>query len=95
MDGFRLGYGGGYYDRFLSTLEKKPPTIGLSFELQLVDEFPVEDFDIPVDFILTEKRLIEARKNDYNPMEWKHRVVRFDDGIFNPSDSLDPVLLPQ
>lgn len=69
MDGFRLGYGGGYYDRFLSTLEKKPPTIGLSFELQLVDEFPVEDFDIPVDFILTEKRLIEARKYDYNPME--------------------------
>lgn len=56
-DGYRVGYGGGYYDRFLS----KYPTIkklGIAFDLQLIDTVPKEDFDIPVEYILTEKQFI-------------------------------------
>ncbi len=55
---FRIGYGGGYYDRFLS--EVRPDCIKLApaFELQIVDEIPREGHDIPVDVIITDKRLI-------------------------------------
>lgn len=56
-DGYRVGYGGGYYDRFLS----KYPNIkklGIAFDLQLIDKVPKEDFDIPVEYLLTEKELV-------------------------------------
>lgn len=55
--GYRIGYGGGYYDRFLADLEI--PKISFAFEMQLTDEVPKEDFDIPVDYIITEDRFIE------------------------------------
>ena len=57
-DGYRIGYGGGYYDRFLSKLDKKVMKIALAFDLQIVDTVPTESFDIPVDIIITEKRVI-------------------------------------
>lgn len=58
-NGFRVGYGGGYYDRFLS---KYPDAVklGIAFDLQLIDEVPKEDFDIPVDLILTENEIIHC-----------------------------------
>ena len=49
--GFRVGYGGGYYDRFLEK-EPKHPTIALCFDFQMVDELETEEFDIPVDIVL-------------------------------------------
>lgn len=62
-DGYRVGYGGGYYDRFLSKLDKNVKKIGLAFDLQVVDKVPTENFDIPVDLIITEKRVIDCSKN--------------------------------
>lgn len=59
--GHRLGYGGGYYDRFLSSLTRNVPSIALAYELQLVDHLPVENFDIPMDYILTEKEWISCK----------------------------------
>lgn len=56
-EGYRIGYGGGYYDRFLADL--KIPKISFAFEMQLTDEVPKEDFDVPVNYIITEKRFIE------------------------------------
>lgn len=61
-DGHRVGYGGGYYDRFLSKLDKSVPKIAIGFDLQVVNRVPVEDFDIPVDIIVTEKRTIDCTK---------------------------------
>lgn len=58
--GFRLGYGAGYYDRFFNELTHKVTSIGLAFELQIVQEVPVEPTDWPVDFVITEKRLINC-----------------------------------
>lgn len=61
-EGFRLGYGGGYYDRTieqLRLLRRDPPylTVGVAFEGQLRGELPHETFDQPLDTILTEQKL--------------------------------------
>ncbi|WP_425446268.1 5-formyltetrahydrofolate cyclo-ligase [Dethiothermospora halolimnae] len=55
---YRLGYGAGYYDRFLARLNFKIPTIGVCYDYQILDAIMTEDFDIPMDYIVTEKRII-------------------------------------
>lgn len=55
---YRIGYGAGYYDRFLAKSNYRIPTIGVAFDFQIIDNVPVEDFDIPLDYIITEKRII-------------------------------------
>lgn len=51
QNGDRMGYGGGYYDRFLAA-EPDHPTIALCYEFQMVESLPTEEFDIPVDVVL-------------------------------------------
>ena len=51
-DGHRIGYGKGYYDRFLNGISAK--TCGLSYNFCLLDEIPHEETDIPLDIIITE-----------------------------------------
>ena len=54
----RLGYGGGYYDRFLKKYEKKNIIkIGLAISCQEVKKVPSNSFDKRMDYILTEKKL--------------------------------------
>ena len=54
----RLGYGGGYYDRFLNKYEKKNIIkIGLAITCQEVKKLPTNSFDKKMDYILTEKKL--------------------------------------
>ncbi len=55
--GYRLGYGGGYYDKFLHDL-KNIPKISLCYDFQLIDSVPKESYDIPVNYILTDKRSV-------------------------------------
>lgn len=55
--GYRLGYGGGYYDRFLDNLLPDCTKIGLVFDFQLIDKVPTELHDTRVDIILTESRI--------------------------------------
>ena len=49
--GDRMGYGGGFYDRFLAE-EPDHPTLALCYAFQIVDSLPTEEFDIPVDTVL-------------------------------------------
>lgn len=49
--GHRIGYGGGFYDKFLSA-ESDHPTLALCYGFQMLDELPTEEFDIPVDCVL-------------------------------------------
>ena len=49
--GDRMGYGGGFYDRFLAE-EPDHPTLALCYDFQIVDSLPTEAFDIPVDTVL-------------------------------------------
>ena len=59
--GYRVGYGKGYYDRWLegTDISKR---IGLAFEVQLVDKIPNGKYDLPVGKIITEKRIIDVSK---------------------------------
>jgi 5-formyltetrahydrofolate cyclo-ligase len=56
----RLGYGGGFYDRYLSTAmsDKKIIKIGLGFSFQKIDKVPVNQYDKKLDYIITEKNFI-------------------------------------
>ena len=53
----RLGYGGGFYDRYIKKIKKikKVLTIGVAFSYQKVKKIPIEKNDIKLDFIITEK----------------------------------------
>ena len=57
LQGNRIGYGKGYYDRLLSSRKVKY-IIGLAYEEQVINEIPNNDHDIPVNIIITEKRTI-------------------------------------
>lgn len=61
-EGYRLGRGGGYYDRFLSQLKGHTYLIALAFEMQMIEKIPAEENDIPVDCIITEQRIIRVKK---------------------------------
>jgi len=55
--GNRLGRGLGYYDRFLQTLPKHTIAIGVCFETQIRQHIPHEQFDIPVQKVVTEDHI--------------------------------------
>ncbi|MEK4301689.1 5-formyltetrahydrofolate cyclo-ligase [Oceanobacillus sp. FSL W8-0428] len=61
-DGYRIGYGGGYYDRMLA--DYSGATISLCSERQLIQQIPRESYDLSVEQIITEERTIDtARQN--------------------------------
>lgn len=49
--GHRIGYGGGFYDKFLAA-EPSHPTLALCYDFQLLEHLETEDHDIPVDYVL-------------------------------------------
>ena len=53
----RIGYGGGFYDRYIKKIKKKRKitTIGLAYSFQKVIEVPINEYDIKLDFIVTDK----------------------------------------
>lgn len=50
-EGHRIGYGGGFYDRFLSR-EPSHPTVALCYDFQMMPHLETEEFDIPVDLVI-------------------------------------------
>lgn len=56
--GNRLGRGKGFYDRLLR--ESRATKIGVGYEFQLLDEVPVEEHDVPVDYVITQHTVIEV-----------------------------------
>ena len=50
-NGGRIGYGGGFYDKFLAT-EPDHKTVALCYDFQVVDDLPMEEFDIPVNQVI-------------------------------------------
>ncbi len=70
--GNRMGYGMGYFDKFLAELRKINPKIviiALAYSRQVeYDKIPSYENDVPVDMIVTEKEIIDCRKNRLNKM---------------------------
>ena len=62
INGFRLGYGGGYYDRFfneVSELSRKPFIIGAGYAFQVLEISFAEDHDLKCDLVITEKGVLK------------------------------------
>ena len=57
----RLGYGGGFYDRYIEKIDKikKVTKIGLAFSYQKIKSVPIDQYDKKLDFIITEKEIIK------------------------------------
>lgn len=58
--GYRVGYGGGYYDKFLSTFNGD--TVSIVFDSQLKSNIPTEPHDVPVDVILSPSAKIHSKE---------------------------------
>jgi 5-formyltetrahydrofolate cyclo-ligase len=57
--GGRLGRGGGFYDRILE-LNPEILRVGLAYEFQQVPELPRDSWDVPLDFVITERRIVQC-----------------------------------
>lgn len=56
--GWRLGYGGGYFDRFLKEFDKV--SLGVVYQALLVERLPYDEYDVPVDWLVTESGVIRC-----------------------------------
>lgn len=61
--GNRLGRGGGYFDRYVRRLRRTATTVGLAFDVQIVDAVPVDDRDFSVNIVVTDRRVAHARRS--------------------------------
>jgi len=61
-DGYRIGYGGGYYDKFLSKVSNEVKKVGIVYSDFVVNDLPVDEYDLPVDLIMTEKETIFPKR---------------------------------
>ena len=55
LQGYRLGYGGGFFDRTLASLAKRPLTIGVTYEFAKLVTIHPQSWDIPMDYMVTER----------------------------------------
>lgn len=56
--GFRIGYGGGYYDKYLRSIRPGCKTVGLAYGSQITDLLPKEEHDVPVMLVITENEIV-------------------------------------
>ena len=61
--GYRLGYGGGFFDRTLATLPKKPLVIGVAYELAKIETIHPQSWDMPMDWVVTERGVYRRDHN--------------------------------
>lgn len=59
--GGRMGYGRGYYDRYLARLKTRPTRIALCFSEQIVDRVPMDENDLSMEIIITDKEVIKVK----------------------------------
>ncbi len=64
-EGYRIGYGGGYYDRFLKRLGNRALTLTPCRKWQLRDKLPHDHFDMPVDLLFGQSRVILTDKKEF------------------------------
>ena len=60
LKGYRVGYGKGFYDRLLANLKPRVLTIGISPDVLLIEQLPIDPWDVPVQFIASELGIMKA-----------------------------------
>ncbi|SFC42129.1 5-formyltetrahydrofolate cyclo-ligase [Clostridium uliginosum] len=60
--GGRMGYGAGYYDKYLKKIVKPVSKVAFAYDFQVINEVPIDSHDIPINYILTERENIECGK---------------------------------
>jgi 5-formyltetrahydrofolate cyclo-ligase len=65
--GYRLGFGGGHYDRYLVRLRIDASLVGIGFDAQLVEEVPHLPEDVPLDVIVTDARTVRVHSESPGP----------------------------
>lgn len=58
--GYRVGFGKGFYDRFLKTFTGI--SVGVAYDFQVMDQVPRDDWDVPVDWLFTDKRAYDCKR---------------------------------
>ena len=58
-DGYRLGYGGGYYDRFLAA-HPQIVAVGLCYDACLCPQLPHDHYDVPLSYVISERSVIRC-----------------------------------
>jgi len=61
VHGTRIGRGAGFYDRLLARPNPRPTCVGLAYEFQEVEELPREAWDVPLDYVITERRVVRCK----------------------------------
>jgi 5,10-methenyltetrahydrofolate synthetase len=79
--GYRLGYGGGYFDRTLAAMEPQPLKIGMAFNLSRIPTIQPQSHDVPMDFILTETGIHHVSKRGLELVGDPCRVLELADAI--------------
>ena len=64
-NGFRLGYGRGFYDRYLSALGDASTTIGFCFSSQIAEQVPAEPHDVALDILVTDREVIRIASRSH------------------------------
>jgi hypothetical protein len=86
--GYRLGYGGGYFDRTLAGLRARRPgrpvAIGVSYELARLESIDPQWFDIPMDYVVTESGVYERQDGQLALLE-PPKVARQPGGYSSPA----------
>jgi 5-formyltetrahydrofolate cyclo-ligase len=85
--GYRLGYGGGFFDRTLASLAKKPAVIGVTYEMAKMDTIHPQGWDIPVDWVVTERGVYRRE----NPRDGGQLVFLGEPPAGEPSKLASPV----
>jgi len=67
--GYRLGYGGGYFDRTLAVLSPQPLKIGLAREVSLMETIHPQPHDVPMDFVIMESGIYEVTERGLRRIE--------------------------
>jgi 5,10-methenyltetrahydrofolate synthetase len=74
--GYRLGYGGGYFDRTLALCERRVIAIGVSYEVLRLETIHPQTHDIPMDFVVTEAGVYAAGGNTLEQIDFNDSARR-------------------
>lgn len=93
--GYRLGYGGGYYDRSLAGMDPRPHTIGVGYELGRLETIHPQPHDIPLDVIVTEAGIVQFRHQGRSLRDDARRHVdeKLEEALEETFPASDPIEL--